>query len=715
MGKRKPKKRKNKLARPPKKSGGLKRAGLGGIQWERPVRPPDFGMDFDEGEETLPGAGKFDAPCVPHYLPASERPFGAVDPSMYGSTRYRKFRDEVIAIRGTLPESKEAFAVYDVVDSKQRQWLTRYCLKKEGGKLPGWQQYILERAGFNWVRGKAPAAKPKPKPKPRPKAKAPPKKVSRKKAPRKTETKARKKAKVAAPRENPREVAWAKAYQALYEQCAGASDPDLALVALLRGKDEHFVWLRKQITALRMGKLKPERLEKLRALPFDFNIIMAYRPFTQWRNSYNAYAEGKSDHGVRWAVMQRRAKALGELPRWREVALDAINFDWSLPEGMLVTAGPLSEKEKIERIEARWRSKLETYLALEAEYGKPLSKDLVEKHGLRPFISRLREGYKKGKLRPELIADFKAKGFEFSGAAARRQMLNRNWNRQFEKLKRFKERFGNVLVPSSYEDDPELGLWLARQRERLTQGKLKGEKLEKLRAIGVERSRRDGQRTRAKVHMSAWLKVFRQIEAVLQAEYGGKMPAVGRFSEKHRTWMKRQRKKIESGELETWQLEKLDAVGFDPQNLPKPPPQVDWDERMERLRRFVREHGHARVARSNPDRKLYSFVQIVRSRYRNGELTSGQLRELKEQNFSFDPYGEVSPAWMRHYEALKEYHRIHGHCNLPRAYPESQALSEFVAQARQRGRKGRLLAEHIRLLDALDFEWSGGHPVAKDE
>ncbi len=51
---------------------------------------------------------------------------------------------------------------------------------------------------------------------------------------------------------------------------------------------------------------------------------------------------------------------------------------------------------------------------------------------------------------------------------------------------------------------------------------------------------------------------------------------------------------------------------------------------------------------------------------------------------------------------------------MPPNYPENQSLAEFVAQQKQRGHKGMLLAEHIRLLDSLDFPWTHGQPKAKD-
>lgn len=712
MGKRKSKKRKNKLTRPPKK-----KATKRGIQWERPVLPPEFDAMDEE-----PSPGDLDAPFVPWYTPESERPFGAVDPSMHGSTRYRKFRDTVAAIREAVPDSLQSFATYDVPDLEQRRWLTRYCLKKEAGQLSDWQRLILEKAGFNWKRGHKPVAKAS-RTTPRPKravktsrTASRPKRVAKAsraihrskpvaKASQATGEQRRAKGKKpSVPKVSPREAAWTQAYEALRDACA-AENPSLAMQALLRCDDAHYKWLHKQVLAARAGKLQPERRERLQALPFDFEAVVNDRNFTRWRRNFKAYVAGELKGAERWAALQGRAKEAGDLPGWRIKALDTIGFDWA----------KASQPVGLPKMEARWREKLAQYLKLEAVHGKPLPLGHPAAKPLRSWLSRMREHYKKGQLRPELIAEFEARGFEFSGTALRQQQLDREWNRQFAKLEAFKTRFGHVRVPSSYADDPEFGSWLAHQRESWKLGKLKDEKIAKFQALGVKPTYKEESSQPGHPHLSAWLKVYRQIVTFLDGEHEGRLPKVGRISEKHRTWMKRQRNKMKAGQLEPWQLEKLDAIGFKPDALPEPPPPVDWEERMERLRRFVHEHGHARIARSCLDKKLYAFVQRVRKRKREGKLSPEQERELKAAGFSFDPYGEVSPAWMRQYEALQRYRQRHGDCQVPRSYPEEQGLAEFVAQQKQRGRKDMLLAEHIRLLDALDFPWSHGPPVAKDQ
>lgn len=657
--------------------------------------PPEFNS-WEEDDE-MAGRSPLDAPFVPWYTPESERPFGAVDPSMHMSTRYRKFRDTVAAIREAVPDSRRSFATYDVSDLTQRRWLTRYCIQKEAGKLSDWQQLILEKAGFNWKRGHTPVKKTsriKPKRQASGKAQPPNRRKDHAQAA---------KPKKRAPRELPRhEAAWTQAYEALRKACA-AENPDSAMLALLRIDERHYQWLQKQVLAARSGKLKPERWERLRALPFDFESVVADRGFSKWRKSFKAYAAGELNNAHNWAAKQARKKKARNLPPWRIEALNTIGFDWeraTLPFSQL-------------KMEARWREKLERYLQLEAAHGKPIPLAHPALKPLRSWLSRMREHYRKGLLRPELVAEFETRGFEFSAIDRHREKQEREWQRQFDKLQAFKARFGHVRVPSSYADDPAFGAWFAHQRESWKLGKLKEEKIAKFQALGVEATYKQNAQAQ-RPHLSAWLKRYRKLLAFLKAEHGGRLPKAGRILEKDRQWLKRQRDKNQSGQLETWQIDKLDAIGFDPEALPEPPPPVDWEERMERLRRFVREHGHARVARSCPDKKLYSFVQTVRKHKRQGKLRSDQVRELKATGFSFNPGSEVTPAWMRQYKALQGYREQHGDCQVPRSYPEDQSLAEFVAQQKQRGRKGMLLAEHIRLLDALDFPWGHSQPKAKD-
>lgn len=620
-----------------------------------------------------------DAPTASPWTPKKERPFGTVDPSLYESTRYKKFRNSVVSLRATLPDSVETFATYDLPEEKDRRWLTRYCIKKEAGTLPGWQQVILEKAGFNWVRGYPPTSR-----KEKPAWQGPGKFEKR----------------------------WQASYEAFADFCKSQKKPILG--PLLCGEN-HYKWFRAQTAAFREDRLSGERLDKLRALPFDFDGVLADKSFGHWRRAFHAYAAGELLKDGRWAKLQAKSRKAGELPQWRIDALDTLGFDWTVVQPRRAkrakrTGPPKPKVDPQEKMEARWRAKLDRYCELKAEQGGSHPLPLHVDDSLRPWISRMRMLHNKGQLRPEIVKEFKERGFDFDGKAA----LKESWEASFEKLRAFKKQFGHLRVPSSYCDDPGLGKWLANQQEAMRKGKLKPEKLRKMRALGVPPRQVVGGDRSKSIHISRWLKGFRQLEAILQADYGGRLPEVGRFPDELRTWLKRQAKKLHAGKLEPWQVAHLERIGFDPEHIPERPPQIDWEDRLARLRRFIQKHGHAHVPRGYADKKLNAFVEGIRDRKRRGRLTRREIRELRAVGFVFAPNREVSPRWRQLYEVLKDYYEAHGNSHVPRYYAENQPLAEFVAQQRQRGRKGLLLEEHIRLLDALDFRWVGEHPVGKD-
>ena len=68
--------------------------------------------------------------------------------------------------------------------------------------------------------------------------------------------------------------------------------------------------------------------------------------------------------------------------------------------------------------------------------------------------------------------------------------------RMFERLKKYKEKHGDCLVPQKYEDDPELGRWVATQRRVSTlDDRAKQERRDKLNSIGFVWSVRESYRS----------------------------------------------------------------------------------------------------------------------------------------------------------------------------------------------------------------------------
>jgi hypothetical protein len=339
------------------------------------------------------------------------------------------------------------------------------------------------------------------------------------------------------------------------------------------------------------------------------------------------------------------------------------------------------------------------------------------------WIGRMRHAYLKGNLSPELVLDYKARGFEFCAAKARAQEQDKRWNKFYQQLILFRDEFGHVNVPSGYVENPDLGDWLRQQRERMDRdgGKLAVDKAEKLRKLGIMEFRESDGTSKPAVHMSPWIRSYKKLVQYLEENFDGVIPSgsVPRFSLELTTWLSRQRSNLEGGKLDPWQIEKLDAICFNVEDLPRaamgPSIKSIWPERLARMAAFCVAYGHGNVpARYAKDPKLASFVQLTRSRYRKGLLSPEKIEQLIAVGFTFEAKQMPTEAWLNNHAQLLAFYQQHGHSNVPRDYQPNQAMAEHAAQQKQRARKGKLLREHIRMLDEIKFEWSDGHPAPKD-
>lgn len=714
MGKQSSKKRRKKLARPPKSRKRTER--LDALPPLVEPGEPDFALPgLGPREDDLPDSADF-----------GTKPPAGIDPSLQQSKRYRNFMRHCAAIEAELPTACGGFGVGDVKDPKLRAWLIRYCLSKETGRIYSWQEAKLEAMGFDWRRprrGEKRGTKP-----------VQSKGVTRAKAAKKTKkVKAVKKLKGVkkekAPAHPGGERAWEK-FEAFRSALAASPEPPLR--ALMLDDKVPFDWFLRQLAAFRAKTLKPGQLAKLQETGLPLEALAETPRLKTWRNQFAAYAkrtaaraeppqpvgEKERDRIERWLCRQEAERRAGRLAEWKIELLETQGLDW----GRL--SPPLRQKAKKE---ARWREKLETYLKLESSHGRPLPQALVRKHGLMPWLSRMREQYRKGTLSRDLVAEFAERGFVFDPVERRAQAYDRRWEAMFARLLAFRERFGHARVPASFSVDPSLGDWMRQQRERMANGKLPDDKRRRLEAVGVPPHDRDEASKRPAQHVSAWLKAYESLKSILERDFGGQVPEIlSRLPGKYLNWLGRQHRQEKRGRLETWQREALKAVGYDSKRthvqrkqvrseLQAQKAQAQFEAQVQKIREFVNEHGHGQIPRSHPDSVLVNFISRVRTAANRGKLPREQVEALREAGLSFNPKLEPSPAWMRHYQRLKAFHALHGHSNVPRHYPPDQPLAEYCAQERQRGRKGKLLARQIELLDALGFHWVGGRPKPKDK
>ena len=151
--------------------------------------------------------------------------------------------------------------------------------------------------------------------------------------------------------------------------------------------------------------------------------------------------------------------------------------------------------------------------------------------------------------------------------------------------------------------------------------------------------------------------------------------------------------------------------------------QVTWDQRLQDLKAYREVHGHCNVPqRWKEDKGLGVWIKTQRSNYRRlkeGKPTSlcpDRIHALTSLGFEWELGGHYEViAWEDRLEDLKEFKKVHGHCNVPQRWKENRGLGVWIKTQRSYYRKFKqgmssssLTADRVQALSDLGFEWEIG-------
>jgi hypothetical protein len=163
--------------------------------------------------------------------------------------------------------------------------------------------------------------------------------------------------------------------------------------------------------------------------------------------------------------------------------------------------------------------------------------------------------------------------------------------------------------------------------------------------------------------------------------------------------------------MTTFRIQELESLGF------------EWsvrstatrELRLSELAEYRRIHGHCNVPqRCSENTKLAIWVGTQRSQYRfyvkekRSSMTPSRIQELESLDFEWDSH---IPTWEVRLSELADYHRIHGHCNVPTSYSESAKLASWVGNQRSQyrwhveGKTSPMTPSRIKELESLGFKW----------
>jgi len=173
-----------------------------------------------------------------------------------------------------------------------------------------------------------------------------------------------------------------------------------------------------------------------------FQLLLAYKK--QHGGSTNVPQNLPANHEDKklayWIQRQRQQYFKGKLIPERIDLLQSIGFEWRL---------------------GRQTSWVEMYNRL-VEYQQKYHTTRVpwrfqDDPRLGKWVTTQRQKYWKAKLSQDRVDKLEAIGFEWDP-------FQGQWMKMFQKLVAYQQKFGNVAVPERWKEDPQLGLWVSKQR-----------------------------------------------------------------------------------------------------------------------------------------------------------------------------------------------------------------------------------------------------------
>lgn len=250
-------------------------------------------------------------------------------------------------------------------------------------------------------------------------------------------------------------------------------------------------WVAEQRRRYNQGKLNTNRVELLNSIGFRFEVRDNEK---QWDKMYEL-AKKYYDHQGNLNIPQGFKTINGY--DYND-SIDCYNLSsWLNNQKTFYKNGKLSNDriKKLEAIGATLEAKdqdkawQEMYNLAQNYYKKNKNLEVVysfkTKDGfeLGSWLTTQRNVYKRGKLSPE-----KTKKLEEIGISFANKLSEENWLNAYTLAKTYYTNKGNLNIIKEYktEDGFELGVWLANQKAKYRQGKLKEEYVHKLEDIGIK-------------------------------------------------------------------------------------------------------------------------------------------------------------------------------------------------------------------------------------
>ncbi|KAJ1457383.1 helicase associated domain-containing protein [Pelagophyceae sp. CCMP2097] len=285
-----------------------------------------------------------------------------------------------------------------------------------------------------------------------------------------------------------------------------------------------------------------------------------------------------------------------------------------------------------------------------------------------------------------------------AGGSARRRLSTYlappSWDTRYLQLMAYREAAGDCRVPHRFETDgAKLGQWVQTQRKAYKTGKLRPERVERLKAVAFVWN----------VLADEWDAHFEQLTAYRAAHGDCAVPygfAAGDGA-KLGIWVHTQRKAYKAGKMSPDRAKRLAAVAFVWDVY------ASWDAHFELLTAYRAAHSDCAVPyhfATADGTMLGCWVSVQRHAYKTGEMSPEHIERLEAVAFVWDAHAD---GWDTHFELLTGYHAAHGDCAVPRSFAAADGtmLGYWVSTQREAYKAGELRPERVERLKAVAFVW----------
>ena len=183
-------------------------------------------------------------------------------------------------------------------------------------------------------------------------------------------------------------------------------------------------------------------------------------------------------------------------------------------------------------------------------------------------------------------------------------------------------------------------------------------------------------------------------------------------------WVINQRRLIRLGKLSSDRVARLEELGIRWRSGEERLRERDrsWNRMCDALQAYLRERGHCDVPEGWPaNPELARWTARQRHLLRAGALRPDRLRRFEERGIDWSLERGRSRsrdrAWDRMFAALKEFRRVHGTCEVPKAWPANPKLVRWLIRQRAQLRRGALRQDRRERFEEIGL--SRGEPPAR--